>query len=247
MTAVRLIVDLPQTGDWNMAVDEALLHSAATGITTLRFYEWSVPTLSLGYFQEYLQREQHGPSRDCACVRRSTGGGAILHDQELTYSITSPAAGRGSSKCASVYDLFHEALVRALLHWSVQARPCQDSDERRRGVPPPFLCFERRARGDVLIGDRKVCGSAQRRHRGALLQHGSVILKSSVCAPGIQGIEEMAGRRLQSRDLAEAWRAEIAAAWGACWNAAELSPVEREQAQQIFADQFAHPQWLNRR
>lgn len=247
MTAVRLIVDPGQPGDWNMAVDESLLQSAATGITTLRFYEWSVPTLSLGYFQEYLQREQHGPSRDCACVRRSTGGGAILHDHELTYSFTMPAAGRGDSEGESVYDLFHEALVRALSHWSVQARLSQTSDEHPGGTSPPFLCFERHARGDVLMGECKVCGSAQRRSRGALLQHGSVILKGSAFAPGIQGIEEIAGRRLQSRDLAEAWRAEIAAATGACWNAAELSTVEWEQAEVLCADRFTHPGWLNRR
>jgi lipoate-protein ligase A len=247
MNAVRLIVDSGQPGDWNMAVDESLLQSAATGLTTLRFYEWSAPTLSLGYFQEYGQRQQHLASRNCACVRRSSGGGAILHDHELTYSFTMPAAGRGSSKGESVYDLFHGALVRALAHWSVQAGLCQESDECRGVVPPPFLCFERRARGDVLIGKRKVCGSAQRRSRGALLQHGSVILERSACAPEIQGIAEIAGRQLSSRDLAEAWRVEISAATGACWYAGELTGVEREQAQEILADRFTHPTWFNRR
>ena len=78
-----------------MAVDEALLLDAAeNGIATLRFYEWSEPTLSLGYFQRYDDRYSHAASRDCAIVRRQTGGGAILHDRELTYSLTLPASHR---------------------------------------------------------------------------------------------------------------------------------------------------------
>jgi lipoate-protein ligase A len=246
LDAVRLIVDSAQPGHRNMAIDEALLHSAAAGVTSLRFYEWSAPTLSLGYFQEYGQREQHRTSLECACVRRSSGGGAILHDRELTYSFTAPAADRGSSQWGSIYDLFHHGLVRALSHWSLQACLSQASGERR-GVLPPFLCFERRAQGDVLIGDRKVCGSAQRRHRGALLQHGSVILKGSPFAPEILGIADITGRHLSSGDLAEAWRAEIAASCGACWEAGELSHVERERAQKILVEQFAHSGWLNRR
>ena len=71
-----------------MAVDEALLIDAAeNGVATLRFYQWSEPTLSLGYFQRYDDRDQHAASRECAVVRRQTGGGAILHDRELTYSL----------------------------------------------------------------------------------------------------------------------------------------------------------------
>ena len=75
-----------------MAVDETLLFDAAeNGTATLRFYSWDEPTLSLGYFQRYADREQHTASRTCAVVRRQTGGGAILHDRELTYSLALPA------------------------------------------------------------------------------------------------------------------------------------------------------------
>ena len=77
----HLIIDPPASGAWNMAVDEALLIDAAdSGIATLRFYQWDVPTLSLGYFQAYDDRHQHAASGDCVCVRRQTGGGAIVHD-----------------------------------------------------------------------------------------------------------------------------------------------------------------------
>src|SRR5688500_20216584 len=87
----RLLLDVPAPGAWNMAVDEALLESAALeNRCTLRFYRWSEPTLSLGYFQRYEDRRQHAASLSCACVRRASGGGAILHDHELTYSLAVP-------------------------------------------------------------------------------------------------------------------------------------------------------------
>ena len=91
MADVRLIIDPPSPGPWNMAVDEVLLMDAVeNGNATLRFYQWSEPTLSLGYFQAFADRKQHFASRNCAIVRRQSGGGAILHDHELTYSFVLP-------------------------------------------------------------------------------------------------------------------------------------------------------------
>src|SRR5882724_9809402 len=91
MEHLRLIIDPPAHGAWNMAVDEALLESAAVdGIATLRLYQWSEPTLSLGYFQPAADRQTHPASRECPLVRRASGGGAILHDRELTYSLAIP-------------------------------------------------------------------------------------------------------------------------------------------------------------
>ena len=77
MTPCRLIVDPPLDGAWNMGFDEALLEQAADpGIATLRFYQWQEPTLSLGYFQTYDERDTHAESRQAAVVRRQSGGGA---------------------------------------------------------------------------------------------------------------------------------------------------------------------------
>src|SRR6188474_2624923 len=91
MDTLRLIVDPPASGAWNMAVDEALLETAAiSGLATLRFYTWQEPTLSLGYFQSAVDRDHHPDGRDCPLVRRASGGGAIIHDRELTYSIALP-------------------------------------------------------------------------------------------------------------------------------------------------------------
>src|SRR4051812_39572627 len=90
-----LIIDAPADGAWNMALDEALLHAAESdGTATLRFYGWREPTLSLGYFQKHVDRALHSASENCTLVRRTSGGGAILHDRELTYSIALPKSHR---------------------------------------------------------------------------------------------------------------------------------------------------------
>ena len=88
----RLLIDPPGAGAWNMAVDEVLLEwSAEQGGCCWRLYRWQEPTLSLGYFQPYDERRRHPASRDCPAVRRLSGGGAILHDAELTYSLVVPS------------------------------------------------------------------------------------------------------------------------------------------------------------
>src|SRR5436190_23090463 len=98
-----------------MAVDEALLINAAErGTATLRFYRWSEPTLSLGYFQRCDDRHQHAASRECAIVRRQTGGGAILHDRELTYSIALPATHPFASQSEKLYAAVHDAFIAAI-------------------------------------------------------------------------------------------------------------------------------------
>ncbi|MEX0866012.1 MAG: lipoate--protein ligase family protein, partial [Pirellulales bacterium] len=170
----RLIVDDAARGTWNMALDESLLQFAPNQKRwTLRFYQWSRPTLSLGYFQSHAGRSAHAASRAADLVRRSTGGGAILHDAELTYSITLPAAETSRGHSDWLYYALHETLIDALVEFGVRAglqprnRPDPDADE--------FLCFRRRTRGDVLLAAApgahawKIAGSAQRRSKGAVL------------------------------------------------------------------------------
>ncbi len=116
-----LLLDPPASGAWNMAVDEALLEAAAEGQSTLRFYRWAEPTLSLGYFQTYGDRFQHEASRGCAVVRRPSGGGAILHDRELTYSLAVPEAHPVAATRLRTYRAVHEALIAALGRWGIEA------------------------------------------------------------------------------------------------------------------------------
>lgn len=151
----RLLVDPPASGAWNMAVDEALIASAAEkGICSLRFYQWSEPTLSLGYFQAYDERRGHAASRDCPVVRRSSGGGAILHDHELTYCITAPVSHPLAANPRRLYSIVHEALIGALANWRISARRfgnAPDGGATRRENFEPFLCFARRTADDVVL------------------------------------------------------------------------------------------------
>jgi len=144
---------------------------------TVRMYQWSQPTISLGYFQRYQDYETlPPPAGTLEVVRRMTGGGAILHDWELTYSIALPLghdlirAGAGR-----LYQIAHDAVIASLADLDLHAKRCGVSDDSgaARG---PFFCFERRHCYDVLLGSAKIAGSAQRRTRHAILQHGSIVL-----------------------------------------------------------------------
>ncbi|MEX0818404.1 MAG: biotin/lipoate A/B protein ligase family protein, partial [Pirellulaceae bacterium] len=188
----RLIVDEPARGSWNMAVDEALLGWAGTvGGSALRFYQWNEPTLSLGYFQPHQARDQHPPSADLPMVRRATGGGAIIHDRELTYSFVTPIRNRFSSAVQDVVKLFHTTLIETLANYGIEAVLCGDAASD--SLNEPFLCFQRRSSLDILVASSKVAGSAQRRHQGALLQHGSILLARSPNAEALPGLAELTG------------------------------------------------------
>ena len=179
-TELRVISDPPLAGTVNMARDEALLERVGRGDSppTLRFYQWVPPTISLGYFQHYADYERlPPPAGSLPVVRRLTGGGAILHDRELTYSLAIPVGhpllAGGPNR---LYELAHDALIAVLADAGRSARRgCQsDGSGPARG---PFFCFARRHCLDVLVGGDKLAGSAQRRTRSAVLQHGSIILE----------------------------------------------------------------------
>jgi lipoate-protein ligase A len=229
-----------------MAVDEALLESATSGVTTLRFYQWSEPTLSLGYFQSRADREQHWASLHCPLVRRASGGGAILHDCELTYSFAAPVAERFAASVERLYSAFHETLIEALAEFDIQASVCERSPARPRSAEP-FLCFQRRSRGDVLLGESKICGSAQRRRRGAVVQHGSVLLRRSAAAPELAGISELTQTPIEAVELGNRWRALISTQLLLALGHAELTEHESERASTIAREQFSAPEWLDRR
>lgn len=178
---VRVLDDPPLGGAENMARDEALLEGVSAGASqpTLRLYEWSRPTISLGYFQSIDEVSRlEAPLCELPVVRRLTGGGAILHDVELTYSLTLPLDHPMlSGGPNALYERAHDAIQACLrglgvAPWSGCA---SDDSGAARG---PFFCFARRHCFDVLVGSDKVAGSAQRRTTRAVLQHGSIIVGS---------------------------------------------------------------------
>jgi lipoate-protein ligase A len=158
-----------------MAMDDALMaRAAATGEWVFRVYSWRAPTLSLGRNQR-----AHGAydlaalsARGIGVVRRPTGGRALLHDREVTYSVTGPAA-TGDTLRAS-YGRINGMLVAGLRSLGVE---CAIAGAGARAAAPTLTpCFERPAAGELVLADRKLAGSAQWREGGALLQHGSILL-----------------------------------------------------------------------
>lgn len=181
MSDWRLLIDSPADGVTNMALDEALLLGVGEGTSpaTLRFYKWDPPTISLGYFQKYSEYQAlPPPAGELAVVRRTTGGGAILHDREWTYSLALPISHPLlADNAARLYELVHDALIDTLSLLNLETQRCGFTDDSSAGRGP-FFCFDRRHSLDVLLDGRKLAGSAQRRTPQAVLQHGSIILSN---------------------------------------------------------------------
>jgi lipoate-protein ligase A len=244
MPAYRVIFDGAHPGTWNMAVDEVLLTTAnASGLATLRFYRWSTPTLSLGYFQKYRDRASHIPSQGCPVVRRASGGGAIVHDCELTYSLTWPIQDRWSRATATLLANVHDSLIEVLRSLDLDCA-LYDGDGFEEGA---FLCFTRRSRGDVIVGDHKVAGSAQRRFRGAVLQHGSVLLRSSAAAPSLVGLWDLARESWTPGQLQRVWYDALKRCLSVEFREGALASKELEKVKCLAKEKFGQESWLLRR
>jgi lipoate-protein ligase A len=164
-----------------MAVDETLADACRRGLTgpTLRLYEWDRPAVSLGYFQsaERVVNLDRCRAAGVPVVRRTTGGRAVVHHRELTYSLVAPVPHPGfPPTIRGTYNVIARALSQGLgalgLAPEVHVR---ESPRIRHGFGSP-LCFDATSRSEIRINGKKVIGSAQRRWNDAFLQHGSIIL-----------------------------------------------------------------------
>jgi len=158
-----------------MAMDHALMDRARrTGEKVLRVYTWSGPTLSFGRHQVVRDRVDAAAAKSLGVVlvRRPTGGRALLHHREVTYSVTA-ALGRDDS-VREWYASITDVLLRALRALGVKAEPASTSG--RTPLPGSASCFMRADEGEITVNGRKLVGSALLRQDGALLQHGSILL-----------------------------------------------------------------------
>lgn len=230
-----------------MAVDEMLLESAAAvDGCALRFYRWSEPTLSLGYFQRHTDRASHKASRDCPLVRRASGGGAILHDRELTYSFMVHTGHRLAANAEALYRAIHISWIEAVANLRIRATMYETRASTTRSTQP-FLCFQRRAKGDVVIGRYKIVGSAQRRRRGAVLQHGSCLLQRSSSAPEAPGLAEAAGVVLSPQQLIDLWLSGLRIALQVDFEETPLSTAENARVREIVRSKYGCVKWTGRR
>ena len=165
-----------------MAVDESIAEAAAAGdvAPTLRFYRWQRPTVSLGRFQKTSDVDEtriaeHGYD----LVRRATGGRAILHVDELTYSVAGPITDQHmAGGVMDAYLRFSNALLSGLTTLGLKAEKAGAS--ARAGRELSAACFEIPSAYEITAGGRKLMGSAQSRRQGYVLQHGSLPLWGDV-------------------------------------------------------------------
>ena len=190
----RLIKDSNHTGFMNMAVDEAIMIAHREGLVppTIRFYQWSPPAVSLGYFQD-LKKEidvdacQH---LGIDIVRRSTGGKAVLHDKELTYSfIIRENHSLVNDSILETYKKISGGIIRGLSYLGIIAElvPLREkfkSDSlHKRGKSEirhsdfKSICFSIPSQYEVQVEGKKIVGSAQVRKSEIVLQHGSLLIE----------------------------------------------------------------------
>ncbi len=240
MTPVlHILRDPPLDGPTNMARDEHLLYSEPLRPAALRLYAWQPPTISLGYFQRYGDLARLPPEvRHLAVVRRLTGGGAILHDREVTYCLvlheSVPIARKPP---VALYALVHDCWRAALARHDQPTEMAPDSFPLPTPRSGPFFCFERPGRTDLMIDGKKLLGSAQRRVPGRVLQHGSLLLGRRFAShPG-------ADLHDPSPDWVTRWIDDFIAGLEAAldlagqahtWSPEELADVERRRAR--YAD-----------
>ena len=255
MTAfpMRLLVDEPLAGARNMAIDEAIMESGRQGLVTLRLYRWEPGCLSFGRNQTALGR--YDGDRAAALgydvVRRPTGGRSVLHHQELTYSVTAPASW-GSLR--DVYVRINRALAAGLRLLGVDA-VVHESAAGPTPRPTVRACFRDPLPGEVTVAGRKLVGSAQWRDAGALLQHGSILIRNeqglveelrigaipAVEVPAV-GLAELLGSEPEATELEGAIVAGFEQVLGASLEPGELTAGETERAS-MRLQAYEDPAW----
>lgn len=265
---------------YNMALDEALATAHGEGKTppTVRFYGWSPPTLSIGYFQkaqeevDFAEVERQG----IGFVRRATGGRAVLHDRELTYSIVVSEQYPGMpSSVTEAYRVLSEGLLQGFRNLGLDAQMVHLATEEEKRAYESIgsaACFDSPSWYELVVEGRKVAGSAQVRQKGVVLQHGSILreldaeqlfalLKFRSEAVKRRMMQSFAQKAVAINDLRaaggrppatpaeveEAFRAGFAAGLGIRLVEAEPTGYERELAERIAADKYGTDAWNLRR
>jgi len=237
----RVIIEsAPQSGTWNMAVDEALLEGTAAGAgPVLRLYRWNEATVTLGYFQrETPELEKRGRFFGLPSVRRLSGGGAILHHHELTYSCCIPRSHRLADEPATLYDGIHTAIQETFAELGIMLSPRGEHE----GSDKPFLCYARGDRRDLVYNNFKIVGSAQRRRAGAVLQHGSILLHRSAFTPEFPGLCDLTGTTLDEAALAQSLAQCAAALLASRVVFSDITTTEQQLAEQLQADRYTSPE-----
>jgi lipoate-protein ligase A len=242
-----------------MAVDEVLMEGARSGQVTLRLYGWAPGCLSFGRNQRARGRydSERAAARRIDVVRRPTGGRSVFHFREITYSVTAPAGEWGGLQEA--YARINRALAGALRDLGVPASVASRERAGRAPRPTARACFRDPLPGEVTAGGRKLVGSAQWRDRGALLQHGSLLLHNDQSVVedlriGPSAREPVPAAALaefldplpEPAEVSEALRRAFEEEFGRALDWDELTPAETAAAAETRAA-YQDPKWTWRR
>lgn len=251
----RLIYSPALPGAWNMAIDEAMLLAHAAGLTppTLRLYRWQPPAISLGLLQPFEAiNETACRQLGFEIVRRPSGGGAVLHQHEITYAVVvdGKLCPYGSS-VLSTYRWLAEGLKAGLKRLGVDissSPPSQSTSPTTKS-----FCFARLTDADLSVNGRKLGGAAQARKRNFLLQHGSIPLRLNMEAiERIFGstdrgqftwVEEVLGRDIALDEFAEALVQGFSEALSIAFTVGGLTPAEHQLANLLFRYKYSAVEW----
>ena len=271
----RLIIDeQPRSGPANMALDHAIAEACAGGASppTLRFYRWHPPAVSLGRHQPLSEIDLDAAGeRGYDVVRRPTGGRAILHTDELTYSVAAAAdEPRVEGSIMDAYLRLSNALLAGLRGLGLEADKAAGSV--RAGQDVSAACFEVPSAYEITASGRKLLGSAQSRRAGYVLQHGSLPLvgdlgrlvdvlalpeaaraalraeltaRAATLAQAL-GVDDET-HEVQFANVAQALHRGFAETLNLTFNAGQLAPAEVRRAAELIRELFANPEWTNRR
>ncbi len=233
-------------GPTNMALDELLWQAAAgESLAYFRTYGWlRRPWVSLGRFQDAGQLDQEPGLASLPRVRRISGGGLIVHDNEITYAMALSKALAPERDL--LYQAFHRAVQAELARWGIEARvgpgdgQPHASRARRR---EPLLCFQRTDRYGLYVNGLKVLGSAQRRSSQSVLMHGSLIIAASAALPAVPGLRQATGQLVEAEPLQAALERAAAAAIDIPLERRPMPKSMLEAARQLADTKYRH-EWL---
>ncbi len=254
-----------------MAVDEAILEHIGRGasLPTLRLYAWEPPCLSLGHAQPFADVDMTRlKSHGWEVVRRATGGRAILHTDELTYSLIAPNnEPRVEGSVLESYNRLAQALLFAVKNLEIRVEMKEHVGHPSSVTQPNPVCFEVPSTYEITVNGKKLIGSAQARKKEGVLQHGSLPLTGDltrICqALAFENetarenaekrlferattVESALGREVNWGTAAQAFVGAFEAQLGLSFEKGELSESESRRTDELVVEKYDHPSWTER-
>ncbi len=252
-----------------MALDEALLHSVASGdsLPVLRFYRWQPATVTIGYAQSAVTDVNLDVCRQAGLdvVRRSTGGRAVLHDQEVTYAVIAPLnTDLFGNSVLDCYRVISEILQKTLLQLGLPAQLVPGKPRGGIHNAMKAVCFSAPSQYELVVDGRKVAGSAQKRHGQAFLQHGSIPVEmdlellsqtlktdaknsSTDLSDSIGWLNQWSEQPIVISEVEKLLTDAFSTHLQINWLTSEPTAMEIRAAERMSAEKFGHPDWNMKR